>query len=56
MRMKPAVLLTTLLAAAMMILSPASAGAADYRLTPAPAAVEGLDSPVLSLSGSWKAP
>ena len=54
MRMKPAVPLTILLAAAMMIMSPGSAGAADYHLTPAPAAVEGLETPVLSLSGVWK--
>ncbi len=54
MRTKPAYPPAILLAAAIGFLSPGPVGAADYRITPAPTAVDGLEAPLLPLSGAWR--
>ena len=54
MRIKATCSLGLLFAAAAGLLAPGTAGGAEYRLTPAPAAVEGLQTPSLPLSGAWK--
>ncbi len=54
MRTKTAHPLGILLLAGLCLIIPGPARGDDYRITPAPSAVEGLDTPVIPLSGAWR--
>ncbi|MGD0783035.1 MAG: hypothetical protein ABSA30_09290, partial [Candidatus Aminicenantales bacterium] len=54
MRTKRACLPGILLAAGLWLSIPGPACGAEYRITPTPSAVAGLETPGLPLSGAWK--